>query len=520
MSLELENRTIKIEEIKGNEMMQLLLEGDVIVPDNNPDILKLLQTRGDIEIENVKCSIGRVNYVGFLKITILYLSKGNNKPVHSMTAKLNIDDFLIMDSVKEDMDVQINTSIQNIDYKILNDRKVSIKAIVNVNGTNTVINEYEVITNILDLPESQVCNKYININRRLTKQNDRFIVKDELNIPSSSPNINSIIDCTGQIINRDITISNDKVNISGTIATQILYKGENEESIIEVLTREIPFNGSIDANGATSDMYAICQLKPTDFFCQIRPDEDGEDRCIETEVTINARIDVKSQEEVRILSDAYALNKNLIFSKKDLQIPRVICKNKNQSTLRETLEIANSNILQILKVNGKECIDDVYLEDDRGIIEGVIDINILYIDEDDDMPIRTKETQVPFRQVIELRGARKEMDINISSHIEGISFNMLNDSEMEIRIIISFDTEVYDITGESIIENIISEDIPKETLENLPSMVIYVVASKDTLWSIAKKYNTTIEEIAKVNEIESPDLIYIGQKLLILKNIF
>ncbi|WP_317368475.1 LysM domain-containing protein, partial [uncultured Tyzzerella sp.] len=47
----------------------------------------------------------------------------------------------------------------------------------------------------------------------------------------------------------------------------------------------------------------------------------------------------------------------------------------------------------------------------------------------------------------------------------------------------------------------------------------YVVQSGDTLWDLAKKFNTTVDDIVKLNDIENPDLIYPGQKLLILKKI-
>ena len=47
----------------------------------------------------------------------------------------------------------------------------------------------------------------------------------------------------------------------------------------------------------------------------------------------------------------------------------------------------------------------------------------------------------------------------------------------------------------------------------------YVVQPGDTLWNLAKKFNTTVDDIVKINDIENPDLIYPGQKLLILKKI-
>ncbi|MDQ2086537.1 LysM peptidoglycan-binding domain-containing protein [Herbivorax sp. ANBcel31] len=44
---------------------------------------------------------------------------------------------------------------------------------------------------------------------------------------------------------------------------------------------------------------------------------------------------------------------------------------------------------------------------------------------------------------------------------------------------------------------------------------VYVVRPGDTLGKIAGSFNTTVEMIARVNNIENPDLIYPGQRLVI-----
>lgn len=45
--------------------------------------------------------------------------------------------------------------------------------------------------------------------------------------------------------------------------------------------------------------------------------------------------------------------------------------------------------------------------------------------------------------------------------------------------------------------------------------IIYTVKSGDTLSDIAKKYNTTYQELAKKNNITNPNKIYVGQKIII-----
>lgn len=50
-------------------------------------------------------------------------------------------------------------------------------------------------------------------------------------------------------------------------------------------------------------------------------------------------------------------------------------------------------------------------------------------------------------------------------------------------------------------------------------MIIYFVKPGDTLWKIAKKFRSTVEDIARVNGIEDENKIYIGQQLYIPKYI-
>lgn len=49
------------------------------------------------------------------------------------------------------------------------------------------------------------------------------------------------------------------------------------------------------------------------------------------------------------------------------------------------------------------------------------------------------------------------------------------------------------------------------------SATYYVVKKGDTLSAIASKYNTTYQQVASMNNIKNPNLIYVGQKLLIKK---
>ncbi|MDO4973171.1 MAG: LysM domain-containing protein [Eubacteriales bacterium] len=47
------------------------------------------------------------------------------------------------------------------------------------------------------------------------------------------------------------------------------------------------------------------------------------------------------------------------------------------------------------------------------------------------------------------------------------------------------------------------------------SVLPYVVQAGDTLGALAKKYNVTLEQLMKWNNIKDPNLLTVGQRLVI-----
>lgn len=53
----------------------------------------------------------------------------------------------------------------------------------------------------------------------------------------------------------------------------------------------------------------------------------------------------------------------------------------------------------------------------------------------------------------------------------------------------------------------------KILFDKIPVQTVYTVQKGDTLSKIAKQHKTTVRKLANLNNLKSPDIIYIGQKL-------
>lgn len=58
-------------------------------------------------------------------------------------------------------------------------------------------------------------------------------------------------------------------------------------------------------------------------------------------------------------------------------------------------------------------------------------------------------------------------------------------------------------------------EIPTPEVPDNSNAIYYIVKRGDTLSHIALWYNTTIEELVRLNNIQNPNLIYVGERLLI-----
>lgn len=501
----------------GSETMQIQLEGDLIVPDVKPDMALLLQTEEHIVIDRTEPGSDRVSFIGRLNLSVLYVAKNEDKSVHSIAQSRPIDDFINIDGAAAGMFVRAKANIANIDYRVVNDRKVSYRATVNVTITAERSDAHEMVVHINDVPENQLLKTNLNLNRTVDTRTDRFSVNEQLVLPASKPNVREILQVSAGITNQDTRIANGRVNISGEIALTTLYAGE--DSLIEFVESELPFNGPLDISGARDDMFADVSLQILDVYTTVRQDDDGEDRVLEAEITVGVEMKIYSTEIFPVLEDAYIVNTQLSLTKTAVSYPRLVCMNRNQTNVKEivTLGSGTPDILQVFRVKGHAHIDDVKVIDDKIIVEGAINTDILYVAESDTTPLSSFRTVVPYRQVIEAKGAAPGMSVDVTVSIDHVTFNMLSPRETEVRFLLTFATRVAEQEETRIIRDIEFDEIDPAVLANQASLTVSIVQNGDTLWKIAKRYNTPLDELLAVNELEHTGKVAAGQKLLILK---
>ncbi|MCL2573922.1 MAG: DUF3794 domain-containing protein [Defluviitaleaceae bacterium] len=518
--MELVREKIVLSKHIGREKSQVLLEGDIIVPDTKPDIASVLKTEAGIVISKVNPMSNRISYSGKLGIKILYMSRDGEASVHSISTSAPVDDFFNMEGVSADMWINLSSEIANIDYRIVNDRKLNYRAVVDIGIDVSENSSMNVVQSIEELPIAQQKTTIFTMSNLIEKASDEFTIKDEMVLPSNKPAIRELLTYGTTISGKEIRVLNGRVDISGELIVTPLYKGVDEDSVIELAEFELPFSGSIDVAVAKDGDFGDVLLNVIDSMVTVSPNEDGDDRILALEVVIGADIRISQNQELEILEDAYCIDQNLIISKESMDYRHLVCRNKNQFNVKEIVTLEGApEILQILSVTGVVNLEDKKVVDDKVVVEGIVSADILYVANSDDAPLYNHKAILPIRQVIETKGARLGMEADVEQSIEHIGFNMLSGKEVEVRFLLSADTLVQESVQAEYISDIEFSPLNKEEMDSMPSMVVLCVQKSDSLWSIAKKYNASLEELAAINDIDSTAELRDGQRLLVVKKI-
>ena len=170
---------------------------------------------------------------------------------------------------------------------------------------------------------------------------------------------------------------------------------------------------------------------------------------------------------------------------------------------------------KILYVNAKPSITDERIEEGLVSLEGILTVQVIYQTNDSNVPLGSFREDFPFRHSLEVDGVEQGMDSKSDILVEHINHTLLAQDEAELKVTLLCKSGIY----QSVVKEVIigAEEVEKASAKE-EGIYIYYVQPGDILWSVAKKYNTTIAGILKYNSLEDENL-EVGTRLLIYKKL-
>lgn len=515
--MELAKKSIKMNCINNEATTQITLDDDVILNDTKPDIDRIINEKGTVLIDEIRPNKDKVTISGNLTFDILYFND-ENKSIHNMSGSIPFKEYINMDNVSEMDDLRLKWEIDDLAIRIVNSRKISIRAIINFILKTALCNELDVITDIVGDNNIYTSKEDISFINLLINKKDSMRIKEEIPLEKNKPDIMEILWKNINVRNTEVRPTTDLLKIKGEMEVFILYKGDGDELVTEWQESVIPYSAEVEIPGIDENVIPIINFKTANSILDAKPDQNGEIRLIQVDLLSELEIKIYSEEQTRIVNDIYSTSSNIIPKYENAEYEELLVNNSVRTKFDGVVKHNNSEfgILQFICAKGEPKIDDISNEDGMIKIEGAIISQIMYITKDDLHPACTIRAEIPFAINVEAEEEQKDMIIDVDAFVDQIYASVVDEDHIGVRGTISANIFIRKRKSVNMITSISKEPYNADELSKIAGITGYVVQKNDTLWQIAKKYHSSVENIKKINNLQSEN-ISCGDRIIVMK---
>lgn len=429
--------------------------------------------------------------------------------------------------------VVFDARVSKADYLIINERKFRVKLTLELTAKEYDDCHVNIFEGLVE-DEIEVLKEQAEITDLALRKKDMVSI-DEILYPKDNAFIPEVIlkqDLT--IIENYKQITGEKVVINGFIYVNLLYSGtlasgdmaggsltdgeetgeQNDAQLCQYqgrveFTEFMPINQSGPWNGS--------KVTFGEKGISVRVDVDEEDGRVGFRVKGDVETTVELYKNVskEIVVDGYHREKDFCCKFESRACNTLVGNGMTETSVREIINIP-THVMGVEKVPYCCCSiknEEARIEQGKGIVEGTLEGKMLCLGEEGSGEIFTLTEEIPFRCAIDIPPARGGEKVESHTYIKDMWADKINSKQIEFNCTVFATAEVMKETELRLMQS--PGFTEHQSVGPRHAMVVSIVQPRDTLWSIAKKYKTTVSDIKELNDIEENPQA--GRKILIVR---
>ena len=208
--IEAQRENLNVNKLIAEKKEIIFVEGDMIVPDSKPDILNTICTSGVVSIYKKEAQEGKVRLDGSVNTYIMYMPDGGEDTVRGLNTCIDFSENINVSNCIDGMNVISDIKIKSIEAKVINGRKVGIKATLEVNLKIYSNEDVEIINEIQNENNIQILKEDLTVNSLVGQGTTKIYAKESIQLDVAD-NLAEILKAQVCLIDRDVKISYNKV---------------------------------------------------------------------------------------------------------------------------------------------------------------------------------------------------------------------------------------------------------------------------------------------------------------------
>lgn len=500
--------TVWIDTPAGHATEQAMVEGRIAPPATQPSVEEVLMLDARAVHLSAEPMNERVMLEGRVFFNVLYAAAGSTWAFESSASfKHGMD----MAGLEAGARCRVQVSIAGIEHT-MEAGVLNVKAAVNIDCQATLKKEVQLFTKGKDTDDVQMLSDTADFATGIDTVHSSMLLRDEVMIAQGLPACERILHTGAWPSVQRVSCEDGKMVVEGDVHVTTTYLCSDPAAPLQQRSYTLPYAHMIMMRDVKEGMQGCAWVDVGEIYAQTAGGADGEARAFSFEIVLDMEAEAYQMRPIEMVSDVYSPKRVLAVERTDVEmlVPKLhsgahtvyqgtVGQGGAQSGLRVLSASANSMIA------GAEC------GGNKVKIEGVAFVHAICIDREGKLV--PQDVQMPFALEVDGAGCTQDMALGVILHVTQAQAQYKGD-EMEIKLSIWYSLVANAAVGMSLLTGV---TMTEEPVEPMTGITVYFVEPGEKLWSIAKRYATTIDAIRQANPAITDNELPEGSRLILYR---
>lgn len=469
------------------------VEAELSLPEYMPEILRIIKSSAIPKINSCRPVGERVTVDGVCELRMIYTAEDGC--IYSFSQSRNFTRYCENQCFSVAEDVKVKAGVNYVNCRATSPKRAEIKA-----GVSLCVSAF-----------SGVCEKITSLGERCSVEekcvpvsamslgccNSRnFSMSETVEIENGaaafliSSSVSAIVSETKKIGN--------KIMIKGESIVEIAYVPCEDKSTVLHLTHTLPVNQILEFEGMNERFTGDVVLDVYACDVVIKNDSSGDGRAFDIALCINASVKMWEQKDFFVITDAYSVEGAVNLTKEKLVYFTSTDEIRDNYNFRENIDLSKIGVSAILDMTSESGEPVAEIKENTAEIKGSLKLSLLLRDTAGELVTLDKMVDYKYTKMLNAEYSGGVCICHVC--VNSLDCSLNGSSQAEVRAQLGIVCTVFEKNETEVVSDISENpDVKRETLS---AVTVYFPENEESLWNIARRYNTTVSAIADENDLE------------------
>lgn len=489
MDISLKSEDYKIFRADKSNSVEEIVEAELSLPEYMPEILRIIKSSAEPKITSCKIVGDRITVDGACELRMIYTAEDGCVYTFSQTRQFTRHcesaDF------ENCIDANAQVTVSYVNCRATGTKRAEIKSGLRIKF-NVYLPEIENIISV-DNCEMQQKNSSVKALSLGCKKTRSFSMSDTISLAEPCA---FIVGKRATAVVTEVRKISNKIMLRGEAVVEVCYVNSENRSLTEHIDHSIPINQILEIEGFDESYDGNVYLRIMAVDVIPKGEQGNFNTSFDVSLNVDACVTMWQKKDLCIISDAYCVDCDIQLKKQEYAFVNSFLELSDTCICDNTITVSGEGVGEVLYSSAEITgIKQGYSEGEITLI-GNLDLSVIIRDTTNSLACISKVLDFNYKKSVDWSSVSMfcEPEINVVS----VKCNVRNINTVDVRAEIS-------VSGYAVSEDFIEciTDIAcSETpvVRRKSSVTVYFPdCENESLWSIARRYNTTVSAIADEN---------------------